>query len=176
MCPRTSLMSIFRTSCFAIAPSSGARKRYSEGNVNSPRPTGTDVWRVSWRRSPTGRTTEGMGTPGEGVRDRSKSSAGALSRPHLRHAVEAFRAADRPLGTGRRPQGDPLRDLFRQLQQSAHWRGDSRGPLPQRGRNRSAGSPVLRHAATRAGQPRCGRQIGFRGCSDSRPPDMMSSR
>jgi hypothetical protein len=114
--------------------------------------------------------------PLEKVFEIDRTSAGALSRPHLRQAVEAFGAAGRLLGTGRRPSGDPLRDLLRQLQQSAHWRGDPRGPLPQRGRNRSAVSSVLRHAATRAGQPRRDRQIGFRGCSDSRPPDMMSSR
>jgi|GEM_PF-4009188 len=36
-------------------------KNNPEGSVNSPRPTVTDVWRASWRRSSIGRTTEGIG-------------------------------------------------------------------------------------------------------------------
>jgi len=55
-------------------------------------------------------------------------------------------------------------------------RRPARSSLPHRGRNRSAVFPVLRHAATRAGQPRRGRQIGFRGCSDARPPDRLRLR
>ena len=35
-------------------------KKYRRGSVNSPRPTATDAWLASWRRSPIGQTTEGM--------------------------------------------------------------------------------------------------------------------
>ena len=67
----------------------------------------------------------------------------------LKALGQARRASGERAGPGLWAQGGALCHLFRQLQLSRHRRGGARGPGPQRGRDASRLSVLLRHAATR---------------------------